>query len=156
MRFSRHTHLSPPEERGRGEGKKLMRLLGIDFGFARIGAAVTDDAVGLPTALPTFPASGKLKVDAGAIASLAKRQEADKIVLGLPLEDGTEGKMARIMRQLGGHLQASGLVVDYVDETLTSVEAESVLLQTGMKASERRKHRDGEAACRILERYLDR
>jgi len=133
-----------------------VRLLGIDFGFARIGAAVTDDAVGLPTPLPALNASGKLKVDAVAIATLAKRQEAEKIVLGLPLEDGEEGKMARVMRQLGGHLQTAGLVVDFVDETLTSVEAEGVLLGTGMKASERRKHRDGEAACRILERYLDR
>ncbi len=133
-----------------------MRLLGIDFGFARIGAAVTDDAVGLPSALPAFAASGKLKVDAEAIAVLAKRQEAEKIVLGLPLEEGVEGKMARVMRQLGGHLQATGLVVDYVDETLTSVEAEQGLRGTDMKASQRKKRRDGEAACLILERYLDR
>ena len=133
-----------------------MRLLGIDFGFARIGAAVTDEAVGLPSALPALNASGKLKVDANAIAILAKRQEADKVVLGLPLEHGEEGKMARVMRQLGGHLQGLGLVVEYVDETLTSVEAEDALRGTDMKASQRKKHRDGEAACRILERYLDR
>ena len=133
-----------------------MRLLGIDFGFARIGAAVTDDAVGLPSALPTMAASGKLRVDATAIAALAKRQEADAVVLGLPLESGEEGKMARVMRQLGGHLQALGLVVEYVDETLTSVEAEEALRGTDLKASQRKSRRDGEAACRILERYLDR
>ena len=133
-----------------------MRLLGIDFGFARIGVAVTDEAVGLPSALPALQASGKLKVDAGAIALLAKRQEVSKVVLGLPLEDGVEGKMARIMRQLGGHLEKDGLVVEYVDETLTSVEAEASLRETDMKASQRRKARDGEAACLILERYLDR
>lgn len=133
-----------------------VRLLGIDFGFARIGLAVTDDAVGLPSALPALPASGKLRVDAGSIATVAKRQEADAVVLGLPLENGEEGKMARIMRQLGGHLQAAGFVVEYVDETLTSVEAEASLRETDMKASQRRRHRDGEAACLILERYLDR
>ncbi len=133
-----------------------MRLLGIDFGFARIGAAVTDEAVGLPTALPALTASGKLKVDAVTIAQLAKRQEAEMVILGLPLEGGEEGKMARVMRQLGGHLTAAGLVVEYVDETLTSVEAEISLRGTDMKASQRRKARDGEAACLILERYLDR
>ena len=133
-----------------------MRLLGIDFGFARIGVAVTDDAVGLPSALPALAASGKLKLDAGTIALLAKRQEAGTVVLGLPLENGEEGKMARVMRQLGGHLQATGLVVDYVDETLTSVEAEASLRGTDMKASQRKRHRDGEAACLILERYLAR
>lgn len=133
-----------------------MRLLGIDFGFARIGAAVTDDAVGLPSALPALSASGKLRVDAEAIAALAKRQEADRVVLGLPLESGEEGKMARVMRQLGGHLEGAGWVVEYVDETLTSVEAEASLRETDLKASQRRRARDGEAACRILERYLDR
>lgn len=133
-----------------------MRLLGIDFGFARIGLAVTDDAVGLPSALPAIAASGKLKVDAGTIATVAKRQEADAVVLGLPLEGGEEGKMARVMRQLGGHLQAAGLVVEYVDETLTSVEAEAALRGTDMKASQRKHRRDGEAACLILERYLHR
>lgn len=133
-----------------------MRLLGIDFGFARIGAAVTDDEVGLPAALPALAASGKLKVDATAIVALARRQEADRVVLGLPLEEGEEGKMARVMRQLGGHLEAGGLTVDYVDESLTSVEAEDALRASDMKASQRRKARDGEAACRILERYLGR
>ena len=133
-----------------------MRLLGIDFGFARIGAAVTDDAVGLPSALPALGASGKLRVDADAIAALARRQEAGKVVLGLPLEGGEEGRMARVMRQLGGHLEGAGLVVDYVDETLTSVEAEASLRGTDLKASQRKRARDGEAACLILERYLDR
>ena len=133
-----------------------MRLLGIDFGFARIGVAVTDEAVGLPTALPAVPASGKLRVDALALAALARRQEVGTVVLGLPLEGGEEGRMARVMRGLGGHLEGAGLVVEYVDETLTSVEAETALRGTEMKASQRRKARDGEAACRILERYLDR
>lgn len=133
-----------------------MRLLGIDFGFARIGAAVTESSVGLPSALPAMSASGKLKNDALALAQLAKRQEAEMVVLGLPLEHGEEGRMARIVRQLGGHLNDLGIVVEYVDETLSSVEAEESLRDAGMKASQRKRARDGEAACRILERYLDR
>ena len=133
-----------------------VRLLGIDFGFARIGVAVTDSLVGLPSALPALPASGKLRVDASTLVGLAKRQGAEVVVLGLPLEEGEEGKMARVMRTLGGYLADAGLTVEYVDETLTSVEAETALRGTDMKASQRRKARDGEAACRILERYLDR
>lgn len=101
-------------------------------------------------------ASGKLKNDALALAQLAKRQEAEMVVLGLPLEHGEEGRMARIVRQLGGHLNDLGIVVEYVDETLSSVEAEESLRDAGMKASQRKRARDGEAACRILERYLDR
>lgn len=133
-----------------------MRLLGVDFGFKRIGVAVTDTSVGLPSARPALAAAGALKRDAEAIHALARREEAEAIVLGLPIEpDGNEGKMARICRQLGEHLQSLGRPVYFVDERLSSVEAERSLLDVDLKASERRKRRDGEAACLILERYLD-
>lgn len=133
-----------------------MRLLGVDFGFKRIGVAVADSDYGLPNPRPALTAAGALKRDAEAIAALAKREEAAVIVLGLPVEPtGEEGRMARICRQLGGHLEALGLQVRFVDETLSSVQAERSLLDVGMKASDRRQRRDGEAACVILERYLD-
>jgi putative Holliday junction resolvase len=133
-----------------------MRLLGVDFGFKRIGLAVTDSAVGMPTLKPTIDAAGSLKKDAARLVEIAIKEQADAIVLGLPVqEDGEEGRMARICRTLGQHLAEAGLTVHFVDETLTSVAAEEALLSTGMKASQRRKLRDGEAAARILERYLN-
>jgi putative Holliday junction resolvase len=132
-----------------------MRLLGVDFGFKRIGLAVVDSEVGLPAPRNPLAASGKLKTDANVLHELAKKEQAEGIVLGLPVEpDGEEGRMARICRQLAGHLEALGRPVYLVDERLSSAEAERTLLDGGLKASERRKRRDAEAACLILERYL--
>jgi putative Holliday junction resolvase len=133
-----------------------MRLLGVDFGFKRIGLAIADTSIGLPSPRPAMTASGALKRDAIAIDTFAKREQADAIVLGLPVEeDGVEGRMARVCRQLAGHLEALGRPVHLVDESLSSVQAEESMLHEGIKASQRKKRRDGEAACVILERYLD-
>lgn len=132
-----------------------MRLLGVDWGGKRIGIAVAETEPFALGVRPALSASGKLKVDANAIFAKFKQEEATAIVLGLPIEeDGGEGKMARIIRQLAGHLEGMGAIVHLVDESFTSVEAESVLMETAMKASERRKARDGEAAARILDRFV--
>jgi putative Holliday junction resolvase len=133
-----------------------MRLLGIDFGFKRIGVAVAETEVGIVTPRAPFEASGALKRDAEAITLLAKREEVDAVVLGLPIEEsGEEGRMARICRTLADHIAGNGIVVHLVDESMTSVQADGALRQDGLKASQRRKLRDGEAAALILERYLD-
>ncbi len=133
-----------------------MRLLGIDFGFKRIGIAVAESEVGIVTPRPPMEASGTLKRDAEAISLLAKREEVDAVVLGLPIEEsGEEGRMARICRTLAEHISGNGIVVHLVDESMTSVQADGALRQDGLKASQRRKLRDGEAAALILERYLD-
>ncbi len=133
-----------------------MRLLGVDYGFKRIGLAVTDSSIGLPATRPAATSQGSLKKDAAQIAALAKKEAADAVVLGLPVEAEGEGRMARICRTLAGHLQDDhGVQVFLVDESLTSVAAEDLLFSTGMKASQRKKLRDGEAAAQILERYLN-
>jgi len=132
-----------------------MRLLGIDFGFKRIGVAVAETEFGIVTARPPFAASGALKNDAAAIVKLAKREEVAAVVIGLPVEEsGEEGRMARICRMLGSHIEGNGMPVHLVDESMTSIQADDSLREEGLKASQRRKLRDGEAAALILERYL--
>ncbi len=133
-----------------------MRLLGIDFGFKRIGVAIAETAIPVITPRPTMSASGTLKTDALAIVAFAKKEEVDAIVLGLPIEEtGEEGRMARICRNLAQHLVDQGQTVYLVDESMSSVQADMSLREEGLKASERRKRRDGEAASVILERYLN-
>ncbi len=132
-----------------------MRLIGVDFGFARIGIAVAETSPAVIGVRRPIAASGKLKVDAAALASLARAEEAAEIVLGLPLEeDGADGRMARISRQLAGHLSDLGWSVHLVDERYTSRESEELMTEAGLKGSQKRKAKDGEAAARILERYL--
>jgi putative holliday junction resolvase len=117
---------------------------------------VAETEVGLPSARPPLAATGRMKLDAQSIHELAKREEADVVVLGMPLEeDGMQGKMARIVRLLGDQLVSLGMHIDFVDERYTSIEADKNLRSFDLKASERRKQRDSEAASVILERYLE-
>jgi putative holliday junction resolvase len=136
----------------------------VDFGFKRIGLAVAETEPQIITARATIEASGTLKIDAEKLAAMAKREEVDAIVLGLPIEEsGEEGKMARICRRLGGLLSEQGVKVCFVDESYSSLEAERNL-RTGptdreghgtvLKASQIRKLKDGEAARLILERFI--
>lgn len=111
---------------------------------------------GIATARNPMLASGTLAKDAKAIADLAATEQADKIVLGIPKVADGEAPVAKIIRRLGSLIEAHGLTVDYVDESLTSHESEQSMTEAGLKASERRKAVDGESACRILERYGSR
>lgn len=130
-----------------------MRLLGVDLGKVRIGVAVMDDESWIVTPRKALQGIGTLTKDADQVLMLAKAEEAGMVVLGLPLENGEEGKMANVMRRFGAILEEQGMKVAYVDESLTSFEADSALLEAGVKASQRKKKIDSEAACRILERY---
>ena len=133
-----------------------MRLLGIDFGFKRIGVAIGESEVGIVTPRSAIAASGGLKADAKTIAALARKEEVKAIVLGLPVEEtGNEGRMARICRTLAQHLTDLGETVHLVDEKYSSIEAEQVLAEAGLKPSQWKEHKDSEAAGLILERYFN-
>jgi len=129
-----------------------LRILGVDFGFKRIGLAIAESEPPIATSRAFIEASGSLAGDARRLVEIGRKEEVDRVVVGLPLEDGREGRMARLCRTLAGHIRASGLDVDLVDESLTSVEAAA--MHGELKASQRRKLKDGEAARLILERYL--
>lgn len=132
-----------------------MRLMGIDYGFRRIGIAFAESAHGIATPRPAMTASGSLKRDAEALAKMAKTEEADAVVIGLPIEaDGGEGRMARICRTLAEHVAAIGPPTHLIDERLTSVQADAHLREEELKASQRRRRKDGEAARLILERFI--
>ena len=131
-----------------------MRALGVDFGSKRIGIAVGESVHGLASPRPNLAASGTLAKDAIAIKALADREEADFVVIGLPTDAEGETRMSRICRKLGEALVALGTEVAYVDEAHTSAETERDMVEAGLKGSDRRAKSDGEAACRILERYF--
>jgi len=130
-----------------------MRLLAVDFGGVRIGLAVGSLEGGFPRPLPTLQASGTLAKDAAAIAAAARRESAELIVLGVPLNEDGETKMSHICRKLGEKIVELGLPVEFVDEALTSYESEALMKEAGLKGSQIRKKVDGEAAVRILERW---
>ena len=131
-----------------------MRVLGVDLGKKRIGLAVMDTEVGLARPLPQISALAALAKDAEQVLGVAKKEQASAVVLGLPLNGGEETRMSSVMRRFGTELESRGLSVFYVDESLTSLQAETSLFESGLKASQRKKRLDSESACLILERFL--
>lgn len=132
-----------------------MRVLGVDFGGSHIGLATGESEFGIVSAKPNLKASGTLAVDAKTLVGIATQEYVDAIVIGLALDSGEETKMSRVCRMLGDEIAKLDRKVEYVDESLTSSESEQAMRDSGLKASERRRKVDGEAACRILERFFD-
>ncbi len=134
----------------------MARVLGIDLGSRRIGVAVSD-GLGL-TAQPraTLPRHGGMR-DMESIAKAVKDAEADRIVVGLPLDpEGKEGPAAARARAFAEKLHATlQLPVELCDESFSTVEAEEVLIAADLSRARRRQVVDKLAAAVILQRWLD-
>ncbi|MCX7600151.1 MAG: Holliday junction resolvase RuvX [Armatimonadetes bacterium] len=134
-----------------------MRLLGVDYGTARIGLALSDPTGAVATPLAVIESTGDTGADAAAVARIASREKADKIVLGLPRRmSGESGPEAREAAEFARLLrEASGLPVVLWDERLTTALAERVLVAADVRRAERRARVDKVAAALILQSYMD-
>ncbi|MGQ0644847.1 MAG: Holliday junction resolvase RuvX [Elusimicrobiota bacterium] len=130
-----------------------MIVLGVDWGRARAGVALSDELGMLAHPLAVVPVRSSRQL-AEELGRLAREHRAGEIVLGLPLNmDGTEGESARAARRLAAALEAlTGLPVVLRDERLTSWAAERSLSPARGAAKERK---DQAAACLILQSHLD-
>lgn len=130
--------------------------MGVDYGDSRIGLAASDELEIMAFPLKTLK-SESMRKNIDAIAALAKEENAELIVVGLPLNmDGTEGARASKTRSFGRVLErVSGVKVEYFDERLTSVEAEEIMESRGVKKSNRKNIVDRIAAQIILQSYMD-
>ena len=116
-----------------------MRLLGIDYGLKRVGLSLSYGYLADP--LIVLINSKDLLVK---ICSICKKNEIEKIVIGLP----GKSKMSKIIKQFGDTLKSDcRLPIVYWDETLTSIEAE--------KFSNKKTKTDALAAAIILQSYID-
>lgn len=131
-----------------------MRALGVDFGSKLIGLAIGESDQQVTTARAPLRASGTLAKDARAIADLARQEEADAVVLGVPINlPDRSNRMEKICNQLADRLREEGLDVRVVDEALTSAESEARLASV-YKRSAQKQLVHGEAARIILERFF--
>ena len=135
-----------------------MRALGIDLGSKRIGIAVSDRSGTIASPLTVIERSGRRALDHERIAALVAEEEAELVVVGMPLsmsgERGPAAKGAAIeARELG---TVVGVPVETFDERLTTVSADRVLMDRGLKAPQRRKIIDKVAAAVMLQAWLDR
>ena len=133
----------------------MKRIMGIDYGDARTGIAVSDllcSIVGTTCVIPSRNAD-KAVAD---IVRMCKEQEVGTIVLGLPRNmDGSEGPRAQLCRAFGDRLkEETGLEVVMWDERRTTVEAHNILSEHNYHGKKRKNTVDAVAASLILEGYL--
>jgi putative Holliday junction resolvase len=134
----------------------MTRILGLEFGTRRVGAALSDPGRSIAFPLEVYEIRG-LKADATHYRELVQENEVDRIVVGLPLHgSGREGKLAAQARAFGAWLAtAVQRTVIYFDERYTSVEAEHRLIDAGLTRRRRKPLRDKLAAQIMLQSYLD-
>ncbi|MDE7192168.1 MAG: Holliday junction resolvase RuvX [Clostridia bacterium] len=133
-----------------------MKYLAIDLGDARTGIAVSESGI-IATGLETYKRAG-LQRDLQHIADLVKQYKVDVVVFGLPLNmDGTAGERVEKTKAFAEKLQPLiDAKIEYEDERLTTVVAEEMLIEGGMRRDKRKQVIDKIAATIILQAYLDR
>ena len=139
------------------ENAKMKRIMGIDYGDARTGIAVSDLLCSIVGTTKVIH-SRNMDKTLTAVLELLKDSDIGEIVVGLPKNmDGTEGERAQISRELAEELkEATGLPVVLWDERRSSVEAHAILHANGKKMKDHRKNVDAVAAMLMLEGYLGR
>ncbi len=134
-----------------------MRIMGIDFGDSRIGIAVSDPFGWTAQGLDTIKWRGSMEQPADVIKQLAAQYSVEKIVVGLPKNmNGTIGPSGEKAIEFGELLtRVTGLEVVKWDERLTTVAANRMMHEVGMKTSKKKDSVDRIAAVLILQGYLD-
>ena len=136
-----------------------MRILGLDFGSKTVGVAVSDGLLLTAQGIETIERKdeSKLRKTCARIEELIAEYEITEIVLGLPKNmNNTEGERVEKTKAFGEMLERrTGLPVHYWDERLTTVAAEQILMESGVRRENRKAVIDKVAAGLILQGYLD-
>lgn len=136
-----------------------MRILGLDYGSKTVGVAVCDPlgitAQGVETIVRKE--ENKLRKTLAHIEALIAEYEIETIVLGYPKNmDDSIGERARKTEEFRDMLiRRTGLPVVLWDERLTTIEANDILIESGVRREDRKKVIDKIAAMLILRSYLD-
>lgn len=132
-----------------------MKVMGIDYGDARTGVAISDllcSIVGTTTVIHSRRPEKTLE----ALLKLIQENGVTELCMGLPKNmDGTEGPRAELCRAFAAQLEeASGMPVHLWDERRTTVEAHNILNAHNYHGQKRKNTVDAVAASLILEGYL--
>lgn len=133
----------------------MYKIMGIDYGDARTGIAVSDLLCSIVGTTCVIPSRNEQKALAD-IVRIAKENAVGEIVVGLPRNmDGTEGPRAQLCREFAAKVEeAAGLPVLLWDERRTTVEAHNILSEHNYHGKKRKNTVDAVAASLILEGYL--
>ncbi|HVZ79640.1 MAG TPA: Holliday junction resolvase RuvX [bacterium] len=133
----------------------MKRWLALDLGQVRIGVALSDPLGITAQPLTVLKAAGTQK-DIIAIGELVDQNQVTQVIVGLPLNmDGTEStttqRVRDFTRKLAGRLSVPVL---FVDERLTSKQAERIMIEGDTRREDRREKIDKVAAALLLQSAL--
>lgn len=155
---------------------KLGRILALDIGKKRIGSAITDAYQLISKPYKIFEMKGSINQTLKEILLECEKEATHIIVAGYPLElNGEKGSQTnfteKVIKSLVALINpnytdfeisihtpivASPYTIHLIDERFTSVQAEQILSQRGLKNIERREEKDNISASILLETYLNR
>lgn len=136
-----------------------MRVMGLDLGTKTVGVAISDalqlTAQGIETI--TRKDANKLRQTLARIEQLILEYEVSEIVLGLPKHMNNDlGDRAEFSLEFKDKLERrTGLPVALWDERLTTVSADRIMMESGVRREDRKQYVDKIAATIILQGYLD-
>lgn len=136
-----------------------MRILGIDYGDARVGIAITDELNITVQGLETIQRNGSDRIVLRRLDEILEKYEVDTIVVGMPLNmNGTVSERAKITQEFIHKLKCryNKLKIDWIDERLTTVEAHKTMNFLDINKNKKRNIVDTISAVYILETYLNK
>lgn len=133
----------------------MGRVMGIDYGDARTGIAISDLLCSIVGSTQVIHSKGREKT-LTQIKQIVQEHGVTELVMGLPKNmDGTEGPRAQLCREFAALVEeATGLSVKLWDERRTTVEAHQILNDHNYHGKKRKNTVDAVAASLILEGYL--
>ncbi|MBW4646776.1 MAG: Holliday junction resolvase RuvX [Goleter apudmare HA4340-LM2] len=138
------------------QSKQLISALGLDFGRKRIGVAGCDRTGLIATGITTIERAS-FEQDIEQLRQLVDERQVEVLVFGLPYSmDGSLGFQARQVQKFATRVaKALQLPLEYVDERLTSFQAEQLLKAENRSPSRHKALIDRKAAALILQQWLD-
>ena len=136
-----------------------MRALGIDYGEARVGIAVTDSLNITAQGLETIQRNGSDKIILRRLDEIFEIYDVDTIVVGMPLNmNGTISERAKITEEFVHKLKCkyNKLKIEKIDERLTTVEAHKTMNFLDINKNKKKNIVDTISAVYILETYLNK
>ena len=134
----------------------MTYILGLDVGTKTIGVAKVSVENEITTPLQTIKRQS-VKKDVARIIEICADLSICEVVVGLPFQlDGTEGRSAKLARQIGNEIieQDQNVQIFYQDERFSTIEAQQKMIHAGKSSEKRKKMIDAAAACIILEHFL--
>ena len=136
-----------------------MRIIGLDFGSKTVGVAVSDELLITVQGIEIVrrKSENKLRQTLARIEELIKEYNVEKIVLGFPKNmNNSEGERCEKTLEFKEMLERrTGLTVELWDERLTTVAADNLMMEAGIRRENRKEYVDQIAASFILQGYLD-